>query len=122
MTQLLSYRFRSELARDFHRNITNTQTTTSFATPAGNTVFVYTAGASQTTYSGADTNSKHIELHTRENCCICKWCSINYIYNTQQQMEQVSYYLQRQQLGMMLLSSHIIYFHILIHWIIIMCF
>lgn len=57
MTQLLPYRFRSELARDFHRNITNTQTTTSFATPAGNTVFVYTAGASQTTYSGADTNS-----------------------------------------------------------------
>lgn len=57
MTQLLSYRFRSELARDFHRNITNTQTTTSFATPAGNTVFVYTAGVSQTTYSGADTNS-----------------------------------------------------------------
>lgn len=62
MPALLPYRFRSELAREFHRNITNTRNVVSSdlnsLTPTGNTVYVYIATSGQTTFSGADSDSK----------------------------------------------------------------
>lgn len=60
MPALLPIRFRTELARDFHRNITNTRTSTSVnsLTPLGSTAFVYTATSGQTIFSGADSNSQ----------------------------------------------------------------
>jgi len=62
MPALLPYRFRSELAREFHRSITNTRNVASSdlnsLTPTGNTVYVYIATAGQTTFSGSDSDSK----------------------------------------------------------------
>ena len=62
MPALLPYRFRSELAREFHRSITNTRNVVSSdlnsLTPTGNTIYVYIATSGQTTFSGSDSDGK----------------------------------------------------------------
>ena len=62
MPALFPYRFRTELAREFHRSITNTRnvpsTDVNSLTPASNTIYVYTATSGQTTFSGSDTDGK----------------------------------------------------------------
>lgn len=62
MPALLPIRFRTELAREFHRNIVNTRnvpsTDMNSLTPTGNTIYVYTATAGQTTFTGSDTDGK----------------------------------------------------------------
>lgn len=58
MSSLLPIKFRTELARQFHRTITNTINVTTDVrnslTPVENTVFVYTATEGQTEFSGGD--------------------------------------------------------------------
>jgi hypothetical protein len=58
MSSLLPIKFRTELARQFHRTITNTINVTTDVrnslTPVENTVFVYTATAGQSEFSGGD--------------------------------------------------------------------
>ena len=62
MPALLPYRFRSELAREFHRSLTNTRNVVSSdlnsLTPTGNTIYVYIATSGQTTFSGSDSDGK----------------------------------------------------------------
>jgi len=62
MPAILPYKFRSELAREFHRSITSTRNVVSSdlnsLTPTGNTVYVYIATAGQTTFTGLDSDNK----------------------------------------------------------------
>jgi len=62
MPALLPIRFRTELARQFHRTITNTTNVLSedrnTLTPLDTVLFEYTASASQITFTGVDDNAK----------------------------------------------------------------
>lgn len=61
MPSLTPIRFRTELARQFHRNITNTinvlADNRNTLTPIQNTLFAFTATSGQTVFSGADDNA-----------------------------------------------------------------
>ena len=62
MSALIPKRFKTELARQFHRTITNTINVLTedrnSVTPLNSTIYVYTATAGQTIFTGSDTNSK----------------------------------------------------------------
>ena len=62
MSALIPKRFKTELARQFHRTITNTINVLTedrnTVTPLNSTIYVYSATAGQTIFSGSDTNSK----------------------------------------------------------------